>query len=120
MTDTIRPFLMGAENEFAVSGLRGGAVMDPEDVYELLLAALKEERAWVEDHHGYRGVYLQHGGRMYLDYGSHPEHATPECFTPRQVAASDQAGERLLDLARRRAQADTPDVRIRVVKNNLD
>ena len=60
------------------------------------------------------------GGRMYLDYGSHPEHAAPECFTPQQVAAYDQAGERLLDLARRRAQADVPEVTVRVVKNNLD
>lgn len=120
MTDTFRPFLMGAETEFAASGLRGGAVMDPDDVYELLLAALKHERAWAEDHHGYRGVFLQHGGRMYLDYGSHPEHATPECFTPEQVAAYDKAGEVLLDVARRRVNAEQADARVRVVKNNLD
>src|SRR5262245_12610468 len=120
MTDTVLPFLMGAETEFAVSGVRDGAVMDPDDVYELLLEAVKHERAWAEDAHGYRGVFLQHGGRLYLDYGSHPEHATPECFTPEQVAASDMAGEHLLDLARRRVHAEQADVRLRVVKNNLD
>lgn len=115
-----RPFLMGAETEYAVCGLRDGQVIDPDDVYDLLAEALRPLRAWVPDHHGYRGLYLQHGGRLYLDYGSHPEHATPECFTPRQVACHDRAGEHLLALARDAAMAAERGLVIRVIKNNLD
>jgi hypothetical protein len=120
MTDhTPKPFLMGSETEYAVSGLRDGAVLDQDDVYDLLSEALKRRRAWAHDHHDFQGMYLEHGGRLYLDYGSHPEHATPECFTPRQVALYDKAGEHLLELARAEASGDEG-VRLRVIKNNLD
>jgi proteasome accessory factor A len=115
-----KPFLMGSETEYAVSGLRDGSVMDPDDVYELLASAIKHQRAWVHDHHGYQGLYLEHGGRLYLDYGSHPEHATPECFTPRQVALYDKAGEHLLALASEAAVLGEANLQLRIVKNNLD
>jgi proteasome accessory factor A len=123
MTDRpTRPFLIGAETEYAVSGRRWDRQMDTDDVYNRLSAALQEQRAWVPDDHGYRGLFLQHGGRLYLDYGSHPEHATPECFTPRQVACYDKAGEHLLALARAGAEAAHAgeEMRITVLKNNLD
>lgn len=111
---------MGAETEFAVSGLRDGALMDPDDVYELLADGVRTQRAWLPDHHGYRGMYLQHGGRLYLDYGSHPEHATPECHVPRQVALYDKVGEHLLALGRDAAQMKDKNLQIRIIKNNLD
>jgi hypothetical protein len=117
---TPRPFLMGAETEYAVSGVRAGAVMEQDEVYDLIADALKLHRASVLDHHGYRGVYLEHGGRLYLDYGEHPEHATPECFTPRQVVLYDKAGEHLLRLGRDAVMAEEPELTLRVIKNNLD
>jgi hypothetical protein len=117
---TPRPFLMGSETEYAISGLRDGAVMDPDEVYNLLDDALRKERAWAYDHAGFQGMFLEHGGRLYLDYGEHPEHATPECFTPRQVALYDKAGEVLLALARAGAMACEPGLELRVIKNNLD
>jgi hypothetical protein len=121
MSNTLdRPFLMGAETEYAVSGCRDGDAIDPETVYSHLLDAIKTMRAWVPDHHGYHGVYLEHGGRLYLDYGAHPEHATPECHTPRQVALYDKAGEHLLRLARDAVAARELGLQVRVVKNNLD
>jgi hypothetical protein len=117
---TPRPFLMGSETEYAISGLRDGTVMDPDDVYNLLDEALRQERAWAYDHAGFQGMFLEHGGRLYLDYGEHPEHATPECFTPRQVTLYDKAGEVLLGLARARVLAAAPGLALRVIKNNLD
>jgi hypothetical protein len=115
-----RPFLMGSETEYAVSGRNGTSWIDPDDVHELLVGALQRRRATAEDDGGYRGLFLQHGGRLYLDYGSHPEHCTPECRTPREVAAYDKAGEHLLDLARRAVEAERPEVHLTVLKNNLD
>ena len=85
-----KPFLMGAETEYAVSGQRDGNPIDADDVYEMLAEAVKQLRAWVPDQHGYRGLYLENGAWLYLDYGSHPEHATAECFTPRQVTLYDK------------------------------
>jgi proteasome accessory factor A len=115
-----RPFLMGVETEYAVSGQRGGQWVDPEQVFNHLAAAVRELRATVPDHSGSRGAYLQHGGRLYLDYGSHPEHATPECHTPRQAALYDKAGEHLLRLAAEVAMSKDPSLTVRVIKNNLD
>jgi proteasome accessory factor A len=117
---TNRPFLMGAETEFGVAGERHGEYVDPDDLYDLLAEAVKGERAWTEDHHGYRGVYLENGSRLYLDYGSHPEHATAECLTPRQVTLCDKAGEHLMRLAAEGAMRAHPGLTLRVLKNNLD
>jgi hypothetical protein len=119
-TPTHTPFLMGAETEYGVSGRRAGAWVDQDSVYDRLAAVVKQMRAWVPDHHGYRGLYLEHGGRLYLDYGSHPEHATPECHTPRQVTLYDKAGEHLLRLAREAVAARETTLQVRVFKNNLD
>jgi len=42
-------------------------------------------------------VFLENGARLYLDVGSHPEYATPECDLIREVVAHDKAGERILE-----------------------
>ena len=36
-------------------------------------------------------------GRLYLDVGSHPEYATPECDSVRELVVHDKAGERILE-----------------------
>ena len=42
-------------------------------------------------------VFLTNGSRLYLDVGSHPEYATAECDSLRQVVAHDRAGERIIE-----------------------
>ncbi len=42
-------------------------------------------------------VFLENGARLYLDVGSHPEYATPECDSVRDAVAHDKAGERILE-----------------------
>ncbi|WP_159718377.1 proteasome accessory factor PafA2 family protein [Actinomyces marmotae] len=57
---------------------------------------------------GYRGtnLFLPNGGRLYLDVGSHPEYATAECATVRQLVAQDEAGRALIaSMAGRAARA---------------
>jgi hypothetical protein len=115
----MKPFLMGTETEYAVSGAGRDGPMPAEEVYSLLNDAIRKERLYLPDVNGGRALYLQHGGRFYLDSGGHPELATPEVHTPAQVAAYDKAGERLLDLARARAVRDRPDVHITLAKNNI-
>ncbi|RJF43133.1 proteasome protein [Actinomyces sp. 2119] len=75
---------------------------------------------------GYRSdnLFLPNGGRLYLDVGSHPEYATAECATVRDLVAQDQAGRALLAAMARRAtttlsRRGTP-ARIHVLANNTD
>ena len=42
-------------------------------------------------------VFLENGARLYLDVGSHPEYATPECDSIADLVAHDKAGERILE-----------------------
>ncbi|MBI3909814.1 MAG: proteasome accessory factor PafA2 family protein [Armatimonadetes bacterium] len=61
---------------------------------------------------------LTNGARLYNDHG-HPEYATPECLTLRDLVAHDRAGERIvLACARRRSQETGS--HIQIYKNNTD
>jgi hypothetical protein len=115
----MKPFLMGTEAEYAVSGRGPGGAMAPEEAFRLLNEALRLERRWLPDAAGGWAAYFEHGGRVYMDSGGHPEHATPECSTPTQVALYDKAGERLFDLARQRVRRDHPGTTVTVAKNNV-
>jgi proteasome accessory factor PafA2 len=63
---------------------------------------------------------LSNGARYYVDH-AHPEYATPECLTAREVVACDKAGERILELSRQRANAALHGLHeIAIYKNNSD
>src|SRR6202007_1422531 len=42
-------------------------------------------------------VFLENGARLYLDVGSHPEYATPECDSIYDLVVHDKAGGRILE-----------------------
>ena len=69
-------------------------------------------------------VFLENGSRLYLDVGSHPEYATPECSSAHEVVVHERAGDRILDDLRRRTQADLDEEgiagRVRIFRNNTD
>jgi proteasome accessory factor A len=69
-------------------------------------------------------VFLRNGGRMYLDVGSHPEYATPECDTFDDLLAHDRAGDAVINRLADRAIEVMADegmtARVRLFKNNLD
>jgi hypothetical protein len=115
----MKPFLMGSETEYAVSGRNRHGTVLPGDVHARLCDALRRERRCLPDVTGDLGIYLENGGRLYMDSGQHPEYATPECFTPAQVACYDKAGERLLELAWTRLLEENRDLEITILKNNL-
>lgn len=74
----------------------------------------------------YRGdnLFLTNGSRLYLDIGSHPEYATAECSTVKQLVGADRAGEELLRDMAHRANENWKergiDARIHLIKNNAD
>jgi proteasome accessory factor A len=69
-------------------------------------------------------VFLENGARFYQDTGCHPEYATPECASPRQVILYDKAGERVLEdlqvYAEEKIQEERIAGKLSIFKNNTD
>ena len=69
-------------------------------------------------------MFLRNGARLYLDVGSHPEYATPECDDLVDLVTHDRAGERILEGlmidAQKRLADDGVEGDIYLFKNNTD
>jgi proteasome accessory factor A len=69
-------------------------------------------------------VFLRNGARLYLDVGSHPEYATPECDDVRELVVHDRAGERVLEGlmvdAEKRLHEEGIEGEVFLFKNNTD
>ncbi|MBK5268283.1 MAG: Pup--protein ligase [Acidimicrobiia bacterium] len=83
--------IFGIENEYGVTCvLRGQRRLSPDEVARYLFRRVV---SWGRS----SNVFLENGARLYLDVGSHPEYATPECDSLLSVVAQDKAGERILE-----------------------
>ncbi|MFP4148343.1 MAG: Pup--protein ligase [Nitriliruptoraceae bacterium] len=114
----MRRRIFGLETEFGVTWTDGGQRrLSPDEVARELFRRVV---SWGRS----SNVFLDNGARLYLDVGSHPEYATPECDSPWQVTVHDRAGEhRLAELAlaaQARLHEDGVAGRIAVFKNNTD
>ncbi len=110
--------IFGLENEYGVTcTLRGQRRLSPDEVARYLFRRVV---SWGRS----SNVFLENGARLYLDVGSHPEYATPECDAIEDLVAHDKAGERILDGLVASAEARLRDEGIRGVvylfKNNTD
>lgn len=109
--------VLGVETEYGLSARSGGRRLSAPEAAELLFRPLVAR-------HRSANAFLANGGRLYLDVGAHPEYATPECRTPRQLLAAERAGDELVAglAAQARelgASTGTP-VSFRLFKNNVD
>jgi proteasome accessory factor A len=83
--------IFGLENEYGVTcTFRGQRRLSPDEVARYLFRRVVH---WGRS----SNVFLENGARLYLDVGSHPEYATPECDTVPDLVAHDKAGERILE-----------------------
>src|SRR6202008_3758188 len=83
--------IYGLENEYGVTcTLRGQRRLSPDEGARYLF---RRFASWGRR----RNVFLQTGARPYLDVGSHPEYATPECDSLYDLVVHDKAGERILE-----------------------
>lgn len=110
--------IFGIETEFGVTCmLHGQRRLSPDEVARYLF---RQVVAWGRS----SNVFLTNGSRLYLDVGSHPEYATAECDSIKQLVTHDRAGERilegLLDDAQARLAADGITGDIYLFKNNTD
>ena len=82
--------IFGLENEYGVTcTFRGQRRLSPDEVARYLFRRVV---SWGRS----SNVFLENGARLYLDVGSHPEYATPECDSVADLVAHDRAGERIL------------------------
>jgi len=110
--------IFGLENEYGVTcTLRGQRRLSPDEVARYLFRRVV---SWGRS----SNVFLENGARLYLDVGSHPEYATPECDSIEDVVAHDKAGERILEGlvtgAEERLEEEGIRGQIFVFKNNTD
>ena len=83
--------IFGIESEYGVTCvLNGQRRLSPDEVARYMFRRVV---SWGRS----SNVFLANGSRLYLDVGSHPEYATPECDSIYDVVAHDKAGERILD-----------------------
>ena len=83
--------IFGLENEYGVTcTLRGQRRLSPDEVARYLFRRVV---SWGRS----SNVFLANGARLYLDVGSHPEYATPECDSIYDLIVHDKAGERILE-----------------------
>jgi proteasome accessory factor A len=83
--------IFGIETEFGVTcAFEGQRKLSPDEVARYLF---RKVVSWGRS----SNVFLRNGARLYLDVGSHPEYATPECDDVRQLVIHDRAGERILE-----------------------
>ena len=110
--------VFGIETEFGVTcALRGKRSLSPDEVARYLFRKVTK---WGRS----SNVFLVNGSRLYLDVGSHPEYATPECASVPALVAHDKAGERIVeDLvadAEERLALDGIRGEVFLFKNNTD
>jgi proteasome accessory factor A len=83
--------IFGIENEYGVTcTFHGQRRLSPDEVARYLFRRVV---SWGRS----SNVFLRNGARLYLDVGSHPEYATPECDSLASLVAHDKAGERILE-----------------------
>ena len=110
--------IYGIENEYGVTfTLKGQRRLSPDEVARYLF---RKVVTWGRS----SNVFLENGSRLYLDVGSHPEYATPECDRITELVTHDKAGEWILDSlvqgAEERLHEEGVRGEIYVFKNNTD
>src|SRR6266699_1187635 len=110
--------IFGVETEYGITcTFRGQRRLSPDEVARYLFRRVV---SWGRS----SNVFLRNGARLYLDVGSHPEYATPECDNLVDLVTHDKAGERILEGllvdAERRLHEEGITGDIYLFKNNTD
>ena len=114
----MRQRIIGLETEYGVSCTVDGRRSIPTE--DLARRMFRNVVSWGRS----SNVFLENGARLYLDVGSHPEYATPECTSALEAVTHERAGDRRVHALARRTQADLEEEgiagHVRVFRNNTD
>jgi len=110
--------IFGIETEYGVTcTFQGQRRLSPDEVARYLFRRVV---SWGRS----SNVFLRNGSRLYLDVGSHPEYATPECDDIVQLVTHDKAGESILEGllvdAEKRLADEGVQGEVYLFKNNTD
>lgn len=110
--------IFGIETEYGITcTLKGQRRLTPDEAARYLFRNVVQ---WGKS----SNVFMENGGRLYLDVGSHPEFATPECDSILDAVLYDRAGDLLLNELVQSAESRLRDEGIRgtmyLFKNNTD
>lgn len=110
--------IMGIEVEYGIACVADSTKrLGPEETARYMFRPVIEE--W-----GSSNIFHPNASRLYLDVGSHPEIATAECDSLRQLIAYEHAGDRIVDQLATDAEAslarDGIGGQVYLFKNNLD
>jgi proteasome accessory factor A len=114
----VRERVIGLETEYGISFTLDGRRGMP--IEEVARRMFRNVVAWGRT----SNVFLENGARLYLDVGSHPEYATPECRSAHDAVVHERAGDRMVDALARRTEQELREEgvegRLRVFRNNTD
>jgi proteasome accessory factor A len=114
----MRERVFGLETEYGISLTVDGRRSLP--IEEVARRLFRNVVSWGRT----SNVFLENGARLYLDVGSHPEYATPECGSAREAVVHEQAGDRMLEELRCATAQTLQDEGIagdlRIFRNNTD
>lgn len=110
--------IFGLETEYGITcTLKGQRRLTPDEIARYLFRSVV---SWGRS----SNVFMENGGRLYLDVGSHPEFATPECDTVVEAVRYERAGDMLMHDLVGKAESRLRDEGIRgtvhLFKNNTD
>ena len=109
--------IYGIETEYGLVATSDGRRLPSDEAGNRLFAPIAHA-------HATTNLFHRAGGRLYLDIGSHPEYATPECASASDLVTAQKAGDRLLlDLAGEATALEAAEGRettFRLVRNNVD
>lgn len=110
--------IFGVETEYGITFTSDGRKkLGPDEIARYIFRPVMEQ-------YGSANVFIENAGRLYLDVGSHPEYATPECDSLTQLLHYDKAGDRIVDNLARVAEASLAGEGINgqvfLFKNNVD
>lgn len=110
--------VFGVETEYGITCTTNGRKrLGPDELARYIFRPVVEQ-------YGSANVFIENAGRLYLDVGSHPEYATPECDSLTQLVTYDRAGDRIVDELARRAEVSLANegiaAQVFLFKNNVD
>lgn len=121
--------ILGTESEYGLlyspgdksesSELEGEVLLERMKALSSLLVAGLQSKGMP-----HAGEFLGNGGRFYVDQGGHPEYATPECKSVRDLVTHEKAGDRIVQIlvqeARNLLLKEGRPATLYVFKNNVD
>jgi proteasome accessory factor A len=114
----VRQRVIGLETEYGISCTVDGRRTVPTE--DLARRMFRHVVTWGRS----SNVFLENGARLYLDVGSHPEYATPECSSAHEAVVHERAGDRIVQQLAERTQLALAEEgiagRVRVFRNNTD